>query len=71
VATLPPAPKLEKYLVVRMNNRADLAKFIDDLVVARKASKDTGGVYSAFVKLANGQTLQIEIGLPIEEADNA
>jgi hypothetical protein len=59
-----------KYVTVRVNGVDSLAKFIDDLQLARSDSKHTGGTYSAFLLLANGQKLQVEIALPFTSEDS-
>jgi hypothetical protein len=51
-------------LTVRVNDPRDLRKFIANLKIAAQNSNDTGGLYAAFLKLADGRTLQVEIGLP-------
>jgi hypothetical protein len=63
-----PAPRAKhEYVVFRVDGVKPLAKFIDDLKIARTASRDTGGVYNAFLHLADGRILQLEIGLTLEE----
>ena len=63
MADTPPPPK---YVVCRVTGTEGLAEFIAKLIAARHASKETGGLYSAFLHLADGQVLQLEIGLPTE-----
>jgi hypothetical protein len=57
-------PKAKEYVIVKMADMASLAKFIDDLKIARDDAKGTGGGYSAFLALADGRVLQVEIGVP-------
>jgi hypothetical protein len=68
MTSLPPPPVVPpptKFVTVTVNGTEALASFIDALQAARSDSKYTGGTYSAFLKLANGQTLQVEIALPL------
>jgi hypothetical protein len=55
------SPTIPKYIVVKVNGRAELKKFIEDLRAARDDSADTGGGYSAFLHLEGGRILQVEI----------
>ena len=61
----PTIPVPAKYLTVRVNDPRDVAQFIADLKQSVKDSVSTGGCYSAFLALANGQKLQVEVGLPL------
>ena len=61
-----PPPTIPKYQTVRVNDSTGLEKFIKELRAATLQSKETGGCYSAFLPLANGQKLQIEVGLPTD-----
>lgn len=55
---IPPKPK---YLIAKIAGPEGLAKFIRDLEDAAEDSRNTGGGYSAFLKLADGRVLQVEI----------
>lgn len=58
------ADPLPKFHTVRVNDARELKKFIADLREAAEKSNDSGGCYAAFLGLANGQRLQVEVGLP-------
>jgi hypothetical protein len=57
-------PQASKYLTVRCRDKSELRKFILDLETASESSSDSGGCYSAFLALADGRKLQVEIGHP-------
>lgn len=72
----PPVPQAvllhlqaSRYVTVRVNDASGLHKFIKELERAEEASKDSGGCYSAFLHLADGRKLQIEIGLPTQRTN--
>jgi hypothetical protein len=52
------------YVRVRCNQPDALHKFMLDLKEARDCCKDSAGCYSAFLVLADGRKLQIEIAFP-------
>ena len=56
----------DKFVVVQVNDELQVKKFIADLREAIACSRDTGGLYSAFLPLKNGQILQVEVALSIE-----
>jgi len=46
-----------------------LTKFINALRQAAKKSQNTGGVYAAFIPLADGRRLQVDVGLVLTKED--
>lgn len=54
-----------KYVKAEVNSEQDVEKFISALRSATKSSKDSGGLYTAFLTLRDGTKLAVEIGLPM------
>ena len=62
-------PQASKYLTVRVNDGRLLKKFCIDLKAAAEMSDESGGLYSAFLHLADGRKLQIEVGFPTQRTN--
>ena len=65
-----PVPQAgESYVLVKVRRSVSIESFIVDLKRAADNSQYTGGLYSVFLRLDDGRTLQVEIALPTDHRD--
>lgn len=55
-----------RYIRAAVNSEQEVEAFILTLREAAKNSRESGGLYTAFLHLKQGQVLAVEIGIPIE-----
>jgi hypothetical protein len=56
-------PPADKYILETVVSTEELHMFIEDLRTAARASRDTGGTYTAFLCLKDGRKLALQIHL--------
>jgi hypothetical protein len=56
-----------KYIQVRAEDAQALRKFLSDMETKFRASRETCATHSAFLHLADGRVLQVDITIPLPE----